>query len=354
MLQEIFEEEAPVLENVEGEAQIEYETIEMECGNEDNEDLMEDDFSTGLQPASEGALHPKEHIISDGVTINSLVSQDTSYHKNRNEFENSVQTEPGSQKVSEKNSMDYEIKNLKYFVEKLEIVTNKLTDLDDNYDHFGRYISLLLKGLPLKKVLYLKQKIVSDVLRSVLAHDKGISEESLSSCNHEFDASCQRKTKTSSNKKHFNGLSRVSVANGTNNSKPYKDVSNLSRLSRKITQKNKNITTKMYIDSPQSSSYLTSPCSFDNLTPDYRLQDRSVRVTSDHPHFITQRSINNTESPENLSDSSLTYFPVVSVDVSPRSMETISSDSTNQSQQCIKHLLTASESNQEAAAIQNG
>lgn len=347
MLQEIFEEETPVLENVEGEAQIEYETIEMECGNEDNEDLMEDEFSTVLQPESEGALHPKEHIISDEVTINSLVSQDTSYHKNRNEFENSVQAESGSQKVSEKNSMDYEIKNLQYFVEKLEIVTNKLTDLGDNYDHFGRYISLLLKGLPLKKVLYLKQKIVSDVLRSVLAHDKGISEESLSSCNHEFDASCQRKTKTPSNKKLFNGLSRVSVANGTNNSKPYKDVSNLSRLSRKTT-------TKMYIDSPQSSSYLTSPCSFDNLTPDQRLQDRSVRVTSDHPHFIIQRSINNTESAENLSDSSLTYFPVVSVDVSPRSMETISSDSTNQSQQCIKHLLTTSESNQEAAAIQHG
>lgn len=347
MLQEIFEEETPVMENVEGEAQIEYETIEMECGNEDNEDLMEDEFSTVLQPASEGALHPKEHIISDKVTINSLVSQDTSYHKNRNEFENSVQTESGSQKVSEKNSMDYEIKNLQYFVEKLEIVTNKLTDLGDNYDHFGRYISLLLKGLPLKKVLYLKQKIVSDVLRSVLAHDKGISEESLSSCNHEFDASCQRKTKTSSNKKLFNGLSRVSVANGTNNSKPYKDVSNLSRLSRKTT-------TKMYIDSPQSSSYLTSPCSFDNLTPDHRFQDRSVRVTSDHPHFIIQKSINNTESAENLSNSSLTYFPVVSVDVSPRSMETISSDSTNQSQQCIKHLLTTSESNQEAAAIQHG
>lgn len=321
--------------------------MEIECGNED---LMEDEFSNVLQPAAEGALHLQEHSISEGVT---LVSQETSYHTNRNESEHSLQLESGSQKASEEKSMDYEIKNLKYFVEKLEIVTNKLTDLGDNYDHFGRYISLLLKGLPPKKVLYLKQKIVSDVLRSVLAHDKGIPEESLSSCNHEFDAPCQRKTKTSSNKKFFNGLSKVSVDNSKNNSKPYKpkDVSNLSR---KTTQKNKNSPTKMSIDSPQSSSYLTSLCSFDNLKPDYRFQESSVKVTSDHPPFIIQRSVNNTESEEHLSDSSLTYFPVVSIDVSPRSLEIISSDSTNRSQQCIKHLLTTSESNKEAAKIQHG
>lgn len=324
--------------------------MEIECGNED---LMEDEFSNVLQPAAEGALHPQEHSISEGVT---LVSQETSYHTNSNESEHSLQTKSGSQKASEEKSMDYEIKNLKYFVEKLEIVTNKLTDLGDNYDHFGRYISLLLKGLPPKKVLYLKQKIVSDVLRSVLAHGKGIPEESLSSCNLEFDAPCQRKTKTSSNKKFFNGLSRVSVDNNKNNSKPCrpKDVSNLSRLSRKTTQKNKNSTTKMSIDSPQSSSYLTSTCSFDNLTPDYRFQESSFKVTSDHPQFIIQRSVNNTESEEHLSDSSLTYFPVVSIDVSPRSLEIISSDSTNRSQQCIKHLLTTSESNEEAATIQYG
>lgn len=345
MLQDIFKEETPILENAEGEAQIEYETMEMEC---ENGDLIEDEFSTVLNSTAQGTLPPKEHCISDDVTINSLGGQDTSCHTNRDEFENSLRTESGSQKVSGTKSMDYEIKDLKYFVEKLEIVTNKLTDLGDSYDHFGRYISFLLKGLPPKKVLYLKQKIVSDVLRSVLAHDKGIPEESLSS-NHEFDTSSQNKTKTSSNKNIFNGLSKVSVNYGTKNSKPSKDVSNVSRLSRKTTQKNRKNTKKMSTDTPQG--YFTSQCSFDNLVPDYELRASSVKVISDHPRFLIQRSVNNTESAENLSDSSLTYFPVVSVDVSPRSMETISSNSTNRSQQCTKHLITTSESSQEAAAV---
>lgn len=340
-LQESFERESLVLDKDEEETQIEFESIEMKCGGGD---ILEDKFTTLQQPAIEGAVHTGERTLTDEVSTNDPISQDSSCQTLNSEIEKHLQTDSGSQNVRGKKTMEYEIPNLKCLVEKLEIVTNKLTDLDDSYDHFGRYISLLLKGLPPKKVLYLKQKIVSDVLQSVLAHEKGIPEESFTSCNSEFEIE-QSKKKTLPKKKFFNGLSKFSFNDGTSNTQPYEGVSNLSR---NTTQKT-NTSASMYIDT-ENNRHFPLPCSHGNLMPNDRLQASSVKVISkDQSPFLIQQSVNNTESAENVSYSSLTYFPEVSDDVTLCPRDTISSD---RQRKCIQH--TTSESTGETTTMQYG
>lgn len=65
--------------------------------------------------------------------------------------------------------------NLKSIVQHLQLVSDKLaaSSLCDSYDEFSKYISSLLRGLPRKKALNLKKKLVNDIIEVWLAHERG-------------------------------------------------------------------------------------------------------------------------------------------------------------------------------------
>ncbi|XP_054273618.1 mucin-2-like isoform X19 [Macrosteles quadrilineatus] len=70
--------------------------------------------------------------------------------------------------------VDISVKSLESAIKRLESVSNKLaaTSNFDSYDQFGKYISSVLRGLPKKKVVSLKQKIITEVMQA-LSQEEG-------------------------------------------------------------------------------------------------------------------------------------------------------------------------------------